>query len=284
MKNFLVPNKEEKGTANKPTKRTIKTDMRIAQKKAIRLHNECKTAVNYSLATPVKAKTLSNRSWILDTGSCVDLVKESDLTESDKRGIVDAERAERLLTANGPTHAYKEVLVDIQSCDASTYALVMENSPSVLSLGKLIEEKGFSFEWKFGSHPILVNPDGAIINIEVHDYVPMIAATALSCPVNQYGGISSSSVDAQAATTAEEMPHNTATAPAGSTGDRLRNAGDARIRKSLSPVHNIIHFPKDSRCDICSQCKKKTPHRRKHHAEEHGESDEELIADKSVTS
>ena len=51
---------------------------------------------------------------------------------------------ENLITANGPTVADKEVSLRLGSCKASATALVLDDSPSVLSLGRLIEE-GFSF-------------------------------------------------------------------------------------------------------------------------------------------
>ena len=68
----------------------------------------------------------------------------------------------------------------------------MESSPAVLSLGKLVQEKGFSFEWKPGRPPSLQNDKGQHIKVEVKDLVPMIASPVLSCPVQQ-GGASSSS-------------------------------------------------------------------------------------------
>ena len=37
--------------------------------------------------------------------------------------------------------------------------LVLEDSPSVLSLGRLAED-GFSFEWKAGSNPVLISIKG----------------------------------------------------------------------------------------------------------------------------
>ena len=119
-----------------------------------------------------------DRTWILDSGSCVDLVRKSDLTYAEKRRIREAREPERLLTANGPAQADTEV-----SCGSLAQALVMEDSPSVLSLGKLVQEKGFSFEWKAGCRPLLTNSAGQEITVDVHDNVPTIASPVISCPV-----------------------------------------------------------------------------------------------------
>ena len=71
-----------------------------------------------------------------------------------------ADTPHNLLIANGPTEANQEVPMYVDSCGAQTHALVMDDSPSVLPLGKLIQEKGFSFEWKYGRQPVPRNPNG----------------------------------------------------------------------------------------------------------------------------
>ena len=86
---------------------------------------------------------------------------------------------ENLITANGPTQADKQVSVRLGSCNSSATALVLEDSPSVLSLGRLVEE-GFTFEWRAGREPVLVSPSGESVPMEVRDRVPMIAAPAMT--------------------------------------------------------------------------------------------------------
>ena len=82
-----------------------------------------------------------DRTWILDSGSCVDLVRKSDLTYAEKKRIKEAREPERLLTANGLAQADKEVILRIGSWGSLAQALVMEDSPSVLALGKPVQEK-----------------------------------------------------------------------------------------------------------------------------------------------
>ena len=78
------------------------------------------------------------------------------------------------------------------SCNSSATALVLEDSPSVLSLGRLVEE-GFTFEWRAGREPVLVSPDGESVPIEVRDRVPMIAAPVVASPAAQQSSDSESS-------------------------------------------------------------------------------------------
>ena len=77
-----------------------------------------------------------NRAWAIDSGSCVHLVRADELTEEETSRIQPVKGGpENLITANGPTEADREVSVRIGSCDSSATALVLDDSPSVPSLG-----------------------------------------------------------------------------------------------------------------------------------------------------
>ena len=130
----------------------------------------------------------------------------------------------------------------------------MEDSPSILSLGKLVQEKGFSFEWKAGCRPLLTNSAGEEITVDVHDNVPIIASPVISCPVPGTEVEKSSGSNAVPDTVGRER----------SLADREEIECTPGRNRGLDPNHYITHFPKDSRCDVCSQCKvQNTPHRRK---------------------
>ena len=72
-----------------------------------------------------------------------------------------------MMTANGVVDVKKVVRLPLFSDGGSFDALVMEDSPSVLSLGKMCMEAGFSFVWKFGLKPVLQTPSGKIMHLEV---------------------------------------------------------------------------------------------------------------------
>ena len=203
---------------------------------------------------------MPNRTWIIDSGSCVDLIQRSDLSNFEKQRVELVAEPERLYTANGPTCAEEQVSVRIGSCDSTAKVFVMDNSLAVLSLGKLVQEKGFSFEWKPGCPPSLRNDKGKYIHVEVKDLVPVLASPVVSCPV-QEGGASSSS---------DGPPMRGANPPA----QTWRNPGKP-TESTLDPSHYLTHVPKDSRCEICSNCKiQKTPHRRKKPGDKDAETDE----------
>ena len=110
-----------------PSKATIRKDTQTARRKAKRLRKHIGLADSLCLAATPESESAPDRTWILDSGSCVDLVRKSDLTNDERERIKEAQEPERLLTANGLANADKEVLVHIGSCGSSARALVMDD-------------------------------------------------------------------------------------------------------------------------------------------------------------
>ena len=78
-----------------------------------------------------------------------------------------------MITANGPKEAGSEVCVRLGSCNSTATDLVLDDSPSVLSFGRLVAD-GFSFEWRAGREPVLASDKGKMVPIDVRDQVPLI--------------------------------------------------------------------------------------------------------------
>ena len=52
------------------------------------------------------------------------------------------------MTANGEVQTYEEARVYVKELDIFLTMKVFENTPAVLSLGKLCDENGYSYDWK----------------------------------------------------------------------------------------------------------------------------------------
>ena len=76
------------------------------------------------------------RSWILDSGSAFDIVSRGVLADSESSSITSGPRR-TLQTANGDLDASEEARVEVHQLGHVTDAVVLEESPCVLSLGKL---------------------------------------------------------------------------------------------------------------------------------------------------
>ena len=59
-------------------------------------------------------------------------------------------------TANGEVQTHEEATVYVKELDIFLTMKVLENTPAVLSLGKLCDENGYSYEWINGQKPHLI--------------------------------------------------------------------------------------------------------------------------------
>ena len=61
-----------------------------------------------------------------------------------------------VITANGEVQTHEEAIVYVKELDIVLTVKVLENTPAILSLGKLFDEKGYSYEWISGHKPRLI--------------------------------------------------------------------------------------------------------------------------------
>ena len=91
---------------------------------------------------------------------------------------------------------------------------VLENTPAVLSLGKLCDENGYSYEWINGQKPHLIK-DGIRIICNTENFVPIVvpgltsssstSSSSLRTPIKQESHSSSSSSSSPSSRTVGEM-------------------------------------------------------------------------------
>ena len=92
---------------------------------------------------------------------------------------------------------------------------VLDNTPAVLSLGKLCDENGYSYEWINGQKPHLIK-DGIRIICSTENFVPIVvpglsssscaSSSTLRTPMKQKSHSSSSSSSSLSSPTVGEIP------------------------------------------------------------------------------
>ena len=117
---------------------------------------------------------LKDRKWIVDSGSCFDIVNPHELKPGEAKKTSKATRPYRMITAAGVVNAERETVVPLACLGSKATAIVMDNSPCVLSLGKRCMQEGFSFVWNAGAKPVLVAPDGRRHTLELQNLVPVM--------------------------------------------------------------------------------------------------------------
>ena len=78
-----------------------------------------------------------------------------------------------VITANGEVQTNEEAIVYVKELDRFLTMKVLENTPAVLSLGKLCDENGCSHEWINGQKPHLIEDEIRII-CNTENFVPVV--------------------------------------------------------------------------------------------------------------
>ena len=135
------------------------------------------------------------------------MLKMDTLTKSCSPAIV--------ITANGEVQTHEEAIVYVKELDIFSTMKVLDNTPAVLSLGKLCDENGNSYEWINGQKPHLIE-DGIRIICNTENFVPIVvpslsssssaSSSTLRTPMKQESHSSSSSSSSPSSPTVGEIP------------------------------------------------------------------------------
>ena len=128
------------------------------------------------ISLPVQAK---DRRFILDSGSGHDLIS----ARKAERMNLKQRTCDPIMfhTANGSTATQTEAEIDLGTFDMSSQAYVLDDTPSVMSLGKRCMEEGYSFVWPSGKMPFMITKNGERIDLTIHDNIPCIDLGTYEC-------------------------------------------------------------------------------------------------------
>ena len=112
-------------------------------------------------------------SWVIDTGSGHHLVGRKGFTETEKAAVVNAGSNLTLATAGGTIKANQETVAAVRLFQGDVVARVLEDSPRVLSVNRLVTEHGAEFHWDSGGAYLIIG--GKRIDLPVKSGVPLLA-------------------------------------------------------------------------------------------------------------
>ena len=78
-----------------------------------------------------------------------------------------------VINANGEVQTHEEATVYVKVLDIFLTMKVLENTPAVLSLGKLFDESGYSDEWINGQKPHLIK-NGIRTQCNTENFIPIV--------------------------------------------------------------------------------------------------------------
>ena len=84
-----------------------------------------------------------------------------------------------VITANGEVQTHEEATVYVKELEKFLTMKVLENTPAVLSLGKLCDENRYTYEWINGQKPHLIK-NGIRIPCNTENFVPIVVPSLSS--------------------------------------------------------------------------------------------------------
>ena len=109
----------------------------------------------------------------MDSGASMHMISKKDLSEAEMDTLTKSCSPTIVITANGEVQTQEEAIVYVKELDIFLTMKVLENTPAVLSLGKLCDENGYSYEWINGQKPHLIK-NGIRIICSTENSVPIV--------------------------------------------------------------------------------------------------------------
>ena len=81
------------------------------------------------------------------------MLSRKDLNSAELEPVKVFENPTTVLTANGEVQTNEEATLYVKELDLFVTVMLLEDTPAVLSLGKLCEDHGYSYHWTSGQKP-----------------------------------------------------------------------------------------------------------------------------------
>ena len=163
------------------------------------------------------------------------MISKKDLSDAEMDTLTKSCSPTIVITANGEVQTPEEAIVYVKEFDIFLTMKVLENTPAVLSLGKLCDENGYSYEWINGQKPHLIK-DGIRIICNTENFVPIVVPGLSTSS-------SSSSHPSTSMTPSRQESHHPTSSSSSSTSPTTTVLSDSetRAREDLSGIL-IIFF------------------------------------------
>ena len=113
------------------------------------------------------------REFVVDSGASMHMISKNYLNSAEMDTLTKSCSPTIVITANGEVQTHEEATVYVKELDIFLTMKVLENTPAVLSLGKLCDENGYSYEWINGQKPHLIK-NGMRIQCNTENVVPIM--------------------------------------------------------------------------------------------------------------
>ena len=151
---------------------------------------------------PASTLKPEEREFVVDSGASMHMISKKDLSNAEMNTLTKSCSLTIVITDTGEVQTHEEAIVYVKELDIFLTMKVLENTPAVLSLGKLCDENGYSYEWINGQKPHLIK-NGIQIICNTENFVRIVvlgltsssatSSSSLRTPIKQENHSSSSS-------------------------------------------------------------------------------------------
>ena len=129
----------------------------------------------------------NEREFVVDSGASMHMVNKRDLTSTE---------VETMRISKNPTtvQTRREATVYVEELHLFVTVMLLEETPAVLSLGKLCEDHGYTYHWTSGQKPLLTKNGKRIDCKKAHNvpFVVLVYSTSFSTSSSPASSTSSS--------------------------------------------------------------------------------------------
>ena len=122
---------------------------------------------------PASTLKPEEREFVVDSGTSMHMISKKDLSKAEMDTLTKSCSPTIVITANGEVQTHEEAIVYVKELGIFLTMKTLENTPAMLSLGKLCDENGYSYEWINGQKPHLIK-DGIRIICNTENFVPIV--------------------------------------------------------------------------------------------------------------
>ena len=127
----------------------------------------------HSSRLPASTLKPEEREFVVDSGASMHMISNKDLNDAEMDTLTKSCSPTIVIKDNGELQTHEEATVYVKELDIFLTVKVLENTPAVLSFGKLCDENGYSYEWINGQKPHLIK-NGILIQCNTENFVPIV--------------------------------------------------------------------------------------------------------------
>ena len=183
---------------------------------------------------PASTLKPEEREFVVDSGASMHMISKKDLNSAEMDTLAKSCSPTTVITANGEVQTHEEAIVYVKEFDIFLTMKVLENTPAVLSLGKLCDENGYSYEWINGQKSHLIK-NGIRIPCNTENFVPVVVP-GMSTSSSSGSDRSTSRTLSRQESHCSTFSSSSSSSPTTSSSDNETREKEDRTESGTSPV------------------------------------------------